>query len=98
LQIAELEFAHQLRVDQLTLEPGRILVHEVKARLAQLEAGTLFEPRGLQRVANVEVGPADRMFADVQPETKQAVHQYVVVGDEIGEIVGDDRQIGIGRL
>ena len=57
----ELELAHELCVDKLPLEPGRVLLHEIDCRLLALADG---KARLLDRVAHVEVGPAQLVVAE----------------------------------
>ena len=75
-----MEFADKLRVDQLAFVPRRVLLHDIAADLVRV--GTEREARLLQRVADIEVGPAQLVLADFEPETEQAVHDDAVVGDD----------------
>ena len=69
-EIAELELADQLGVDQLPLEPIGVLLDQRRRQVGVLigdvavEAGR--EPALLQRVADEQVGPADLVLAEVR--------------------------------
>ena len=78
-QRVELEFAHQLGVDQLAFVPGGVLLHDVAADLVRV--GAKAQTRLFQRVANIEAGPAQLVIAQLESETDQAVHDDAVVGN-----------------
>ena len=82
-----------MRVVELAFEPGRIL-DEVGVPV--LEIVPKGERAALEAVADEEVGEAELVFADLQPETEQSVQEDAVVGDEIGEI-GPQFEIGVDR-
>ena len=79
LDAIEIKFGHELRIDQLALEPRRILLQYVAVRLVAV--GAEAKPRLLERVADVKVGPAELVTAKLEAEAEQAVHDDAVVGD-----------------
>src|SRR3546814_6915144 len=65
----EVELGDELAVDQLALVPGRVLLHHVAIRLVLVAAKT--EPRLLQRVADIEVGPTELVIAEFEAEAEE---------------------------
>ena len=93
VEIAEFQLRHQLAVDQLAFVPRGVL-DELGIAVLQVVAQRM--ARLLQRVADVEVGPAEAMIAQLEPEPEQAVDQNAVVGDEVAEI-GVEIEVRIDR-
>src|SRR5690606_26834548 len=80
-EIVELELTHELRFEQLTLEPGRGLVEAFKAGGVGIERGRS-AARLLDRVVNIDVGPADRLLTKFGAKAQQAVHDRAIVSDD----------------
>src|SRR3546814_18542558 len=73
-----------------------VLLHDVAVGLVAV--GAEAEARLLQRVADIEVGPAKLVVAKLEPETEQAVDDDAVVGDDAVEIgLRLARQVGFER-
>src|SRR3546814_13665848 len=80
LDPVEIEFGDELRIDQLAFVPRRILLHDVAVGLVAV--GAEAEARLFQRVADIEVRPAELVVAKLEPEAEQAVDDDAVVGDD----------------
>ena len=86
-------------LEQLALVPGRGLLEEVRAE-ALVVLNARGEARVLERVVNVEVGPAQLAArAELVAQADQGVGDRAVVGGDAAIILVDDRQVGAaGRL
>src|SRR3546814_1251961 len=74
-----------------------VLLHDVAVGLVAV--GAEAEARLLQRVADIEVGPAKLVVAKLEPETEQAVDDDAVVGDDAVEIgLRLARQVGFEQI
>src|SRR3546814_9616741 len=72
-ETVEPELADELGVDQLAFVPGGVLFHDVAVGLVAV--GAEREPRLLERVADIEAGPAQFVIDDLEPEAEQAAPQ-----------------------
>src|SRR3546814_6540642 len=73
-----------------------VLLHDVAVGLVAV--GAEAEARLLQRVADIEVGPAKLVIVKLEPEAEQAVDDDAVVGDDAVEIgLRLARQVGFER-
>ena len=84
--VDRLELAHQLRFDQLPLEPVGILLEDRVARRIVVHRRGGGAPL-LQRVVDIDVGPADAVLVELIAEPEQPVHHRAIVGDQRIEIV-----------
>ncbi len=82
-QIAELQLADELAVDQLPLEPRGVLD---QLFVVVLKVDALLEAGALQRVVDIEVGEAELVFAHFQAEAEQTVDQHAIVRGEFAEV------------
>ncbi len=97
-----MELADQLGVDQLALEPIGVLLDREGGQARDRIGDAAIEPaasRGLlERVADVEVGPADAVAAELGADAEQAVDDDPIVGgDRLVARLRDAGEAGIQR-